>query len=357
MLLFGLSCKKGNNIVTQDQQSFEKSIFEDQPGKFKKELIVEDETKKNRVYLAIYSDDSVKLNKYINETNLLLIKSTESSLKSSFQYGDNSINSSENDSLSKIVNNRMKNNLDSLERIGVKPSITVEIISENTDDKTVNFNLKVSSKNNNNLKAVSDCYFVTGQTPGVEYVVKGESFIGVSQYGHHSIYARISACKSITSSWSIIFDDFLGTDWLTNVNIRYLPKKHATSMPTDPAYSQYNYKRKIYVIPCADGVSGNYVISYSKTGVSGFRGQKCYNNYYFDSRNCLVGVPPAGTTAFVWNGQFYYTPINGKQCPMANSGFDGANCIVKLPLPTDNSPYIYANRFYILPQLIDGNQE
>lgn len=66
----------------------------------------------------------------------------------------------------------------------------------------------------------------------------------------------------------------------------------------------------------------------------------------FDGANCYVGKPPAGTTAFIWANNFYYTPVAGNQCPQPGSWFDGANCFV-LTIPAQTTPFIYANSWYV----------
>lgn len=68
----------------------------------------------------------------------------------------------------------------------------------------------------------------------------------------------------------------------------------------------------------------------------------------YDGANCWVGQPPAGTTAFIFSTNFYYTPVNGNQCPAAGSSYDGANCFVK-PIPPQTSPFIWANMWYVAP--------
>jgi hypothetical protein len=68
----------------------------------------------------------------------------------------------------------------------------------------------------------------------------------------------------------------------------------------------------------------------------------------YDGANCWVGQPPAGTQAFIWATNFYYTPVNGNQCPLPGSSYDGANCFVKA-IPSGTSPFIWANNWYVGP--------
>ena len=68
----------------------------------------------------------------------------------------------------------------------------------------------------------------------------------------------------------------------------------------------------------------------------------------YDGANCWLGQPPPGTTAFIWSTNFYYTPINGNQCPKAGSWFDGANCFMKA-IPPQTTPFIWSNMWYVAP--------
>jgi hypothetical protein len=73
----------------------------------------------------------------------------------------------------------------------------------------------------------------------------------------------------------------------------------------------------------------------------------------FASSNCYVGSAPNGTSAFIYDNKFYYTPVNGSQCPLPGSNFDGANCYVA-NVPTYAFPLIWNNSWYIEPYLDDN---
>jgi hypothetical protein len=75
---------------------------------------------------------------------------------------------------------------------------------------------------------------------------------------------------------------------------------------------------------------------------------KCPAGGWFDGANCQVGQAPSGTTAFIWDGKYYYTPkpaAPGPRCPLAGSSYDGANCFVK-PVPAGVEPFIWLNHWY-----------
>lgn len=67
----------------------------------------------------------------------------------------------------------------------------------------------------------------------------------------------------------------------------------------------------------------------------------------YDGANCYVGTAPTGTTAFIHNGNFYYTPLNGT-CPYPGSSYDGANCYVTA-IPSGAQPFIHNNKWYVHP--------
>lgn len=84
-----------------------------------------------------------------------------------------------------------------------------------------------------------------------------------------------------------------------------------------------------------------------------YRGHECeigtydYNNF----GECFVGTAPVGTTAFIWGPNsnslnFYYSPINGNQCPRAGSWFDGANCFV-MHIPASCEPYTWQRNWLV----------
>ncbi len=68
----------------------------------------------------------------------------------------------------------------------------------------------------------------------------------------------------------------------------------------------------------------------------------------FDGSNCQVGIPPSGTDAFIYDANFYYTPVGCCDCPYPGSSFDNYNCYVQ-PIPSDRIGFVYNNRWYLHP--------
>jgi hypothetical protein len=94
--------------------------------------------------------------------------------------------------------------------------------------------------------------------------------------------------------------------------------------------------------------AANFRIAFNR---SDFRGRDCSFGGY-DGHNCYVGTAPSGTTAFISNGKFCYTPLNGNQCPYPGSTFDGANCFVTY-IPESCDAFIYNNKWYVKPDIIE----
>jgi hypothetical protein len=78
-------------------------------------------------------------------------------------------------------------------------------------------------------------------------------------------------------------------------------------------------------------------------------GEPCPFMGSYDGANCWLGEAPAGTAAFIYANNFYYTPVNGNQCPRPGSWYDGANCFVTAIHPKAKTPFIFANGWYVAP--------
>jgi len=80
----------------------------------------------------------------------------------------------------------------------------------------------------------------------------------------------------------------------------------------------------------------------------------CPHGGMYDSVHCYLGTPPAGTTPFIWGGNYYYTPIGANTCPMTGSWFDGANCYVG-DAPDHLDPFIWSGNWYYHPDWSDAD--
>ena len=70
---------------------------------------------------------------------------------------------------------------------------------------------------------------------------------------------------------------------------------------------------------------------------------KCPNGGHFDGVNCYVGTAPSGSSAFIFQDNFYYT---GPNCTMSGSSFDGANCFVQ-NIPNSAIGFVWNNGWYL----------
>ncbi|MEL6133365.1 MAG: hypothetical protein AAFR59_08390 [Bacteroidota bacterium] len=68
----------------------------------------------------------------------------------------------------------------------------------------------------------------------------------------------------------------------------------------------------------------------------------------FDGANCEVGTPPSGENAFIWDNNFYYTPVGANGCPYPGSFYDGANCYVN-NIPNNHIGFVHNNKWYYFP--------
>lgn len=66
----------------------------------------------------------------------------------------------------------------------------------------------------------------------------------------------------------------------------------------------------------------------------------------FDSENCYVLSPAAGTSPFIYGNGLYTTPLPGNVCP--HGTFDGANCVIAW-IPPGSQGFVYGGNLYTTP--------
>jgi hypothetical protein len=66
----------------------------------------------------------------------------------------------------------------------------------------------------------------------------------------------------------------------------------------------------------------------------------------FDSENCYVLSPAAGTSPFIYGNGLYTTPLPGNVCP--HGTFDGANCVIAW-IPPGTQGFVYGGNLYTTP--------
>lgn len=309
-----MSCEKEEqNLQTEISNEISDSQVQND-GKFKKEIIVTDASGNNQAFYAIYSDDEQLLNDYL-EANHLSLKINEDDVET---LKNTDMPSTQN------LKSTTSENFDLTE----EPKIIVELVTTNLQENVVNYSLEVERTQ---LKSTNDFFF--GYPVG--YTTKND-FIGVVHRGSgYEFIAKIQYKSKWYSSWKYLEVNG-GNAWIISPSSAYF-------CDLDERYDLY--KRGIVIYPHYYQSGTNYHIAYS---ANDFRGRTCeigtydYNNY----GECYVGTSPVGTTPFIYAHNFYYTPINGNQCPRAGSWFDGANCFV-MDIPANCEPYTWSRNWLV----------
>ncbi len=294
------------------------NAYEDAEGLFKKEIVVSDKSGKNKAFYAVYSDDEELLNNFINSYNFVL-----------------EIN--ENDKLSDkmpqvLSDNTTQEQIDYTQfNLDEEPAITVELVLANIQDDVKNYTLELQRKKVNTKDYIMDAVHV------VAFDTKND-FIGVIHDGSGYCFGvRFRYKLHWYSSWK---GNTLSTIEPTGAYYAYMDESWDV------------YKRAVVIYPdIRQGQQVNYRIVYDHDN---FRGTYCrigtydYNNF----GECYVGSSPVGTQAFIWHSKFYYTPVNGNQCPRPGSHFDGANCYV-MDIPAGCEAYTWRRNWLVKSELID----
>jgi hypothetical protein len=326
VILFSIACQK-EEILTPEIVHI--SEYNNEFGKFRKELIIYDESGQNSILLLLHTNFSGIIEHYLQHNELkLVIDITDEmpSLKSS---------SIEKQMAESSVNALIPEDI-------LKRPLSIELITENIKEDVKNYYLNVQSKK---LQLKSD--FIFNANYYVSYTTTGD-LIGVSNYGAWSdedkwdIYCYLEKKNHWYTGWDILWQGFLQGHIYDNLYYAQLDytgsgnpwNKIGAGLYTDPRVPVYNF-----------------LIAYYK---SSFRGHSCTIGSY-DTRNCFVGTAPSGTTAFMYpnaQGGFYYTPVNGNQCPYPGSTFDTENCFV-IDIPSSCEGFIASNSWYVKTDIIN----
>lgn len=299
--------KSPNNTVTESSHLF------------CKEVIVTDETGDNSAYFKIFAEAETIIDEYLSMYNLKLIAGS-ADLKE-----DNLIDQQ----------NYRHSSKKSDSHIDGDPQIFVELITANLKEGVKGFQLDVELKqqksSNNWIMGYPVSYVTSNDFIGVVHYLEGWEILVKMQYKVHWY-----------SSWNYVEINGVNSWWVgTNINQYWL--RFSTG--------SYN-KRGLVIYPHRDQTILNYKIAYSWDE---FRGRDCAIGTY-DSRNCHIGAAPNGTTAFMWPdkyGAHYYTPVNGNQCPMPGSSFDGSSCFV-VDIPENLTwGFTWNNNWYVAGNIIN----
>ena len=313
-LLF-IGCEKEDPQSDTNDDLNVSSNVNDYGMEYMKELTVQDESGKNTLFLAIYSDDNETLDEFLanNQFTLSLNATNEDLLKSNIKSN-------------KVFDDNNKNF-----NINEPPKVFVELITANIESNIKTYSLNIS------LKQLKSTSFLFGYPVG--YTTSND-FIGAVHRGWgYEFVAKLEYKTHWYSSWKYYEEDDGTNAWFIYPDGSYYI-----------ALGEYwdLYKRGIVIYPHLYQSSINYRIALIKDN---FRGHDCTIGSY-DTENCYVGTPPSGTTAFVWpnpSGAFYYSPLPGNYCPIGY--FDGANCKYR-DIPSTCYGFIYHNNFYVRSDII-----
>ncbi len=324
-----LSCEKEKS-ADQKQPKPDKTSEYVNEYPYQKEMKVLDQSGNNSILVRIKSKDENNLNHFLKHKQVKLIVNT----------GDvNVIKSKEKKSNNKSAGQNKTDTLPNKINEDAIP-VWVEVIAENFTKEVNDYSLEIC---NINTKSTED--WVMGYPTGYSVKSKDSDFLGIVHYGWsgsykiyckftynecgptiHTIFGTICPAKDAFTAWLYPNGTYwacMGEDWDV-------------------------YKRNVLVYECRyQDPTPSYRVAKKRND---FRGHNCTIGHY-DGANCHVGTPPSGTNAFIWHDRFYYTPVNGNQCPMEGSWFDGANCYV-MEIPDECAPFIYNNKFYVSPDII-----
>jgi hypothetical protein len=317
MMLY--SCSSEEEIISEvkmnDEISDSKIEWE---GEYKKDIIVEDEKGINQVFYTLYSNEEGFIADFL-DNNTLTIKVNTNDYSRAKQ--------SELEPYKPLKSNGNEYDLDA------SPLLTIELVSTNLKSDVTDYSLEVETKK---LKSANFAF----STWPVSYTTKND-FIGIVHRGTgYEFVTKYRYKKNWISSWREVEVDGGVNAWFVTPYSSYYG-----------SFSSGDYRKRAVVVYSHRDQNGvNYHIAYSNED---FRSRICeigtydYNGY----GECYVGSSPEGTTAFVYGDDenslnFYYTPINGDECPMEGSSFDGANCFV-MDVPAGCEPYTWRRNWLV----------
>jgi len=321
-------CTKDKDIPNNDLPEFVSSEYVSLYGKYSKELLVFDASKENSILIVCHSESEDALNQYLSTTDLML-----------------NINNSTVDLEFKSAKLSQP---DSLKKSGIpqdmeKRMVSIDLTTANLKSGVKGYSLSVKSKTNL-LKSVGPG-FIFGSNAFYTSEYHG-NFIGVWHYGNgwgedmYDCYTKHKVTDCMLCSWTTLSEGLIEESYPYWGAIDYRQESKLYG------YNPY-YKLGIQVYNDSRATTRNYEIAYS---VSQFYSQNCTIGSY-DSRNCYVGTAPTGTNAFIWSNKFYYSPINGNQCPLPGSSFDSVNCYVRA-IPSNCTGFTSGNSWFVKPDLI-----
>lgn len=314
-LLLHQSCEKTTEILDNDETS--SIAYECFVNEVTEQIVITDATGQNEIVVLVYADSKSSLDQFLTSYDLSLVSDIDS-------YPEDVFRQTELPTEKKKA--RSQFNVNEEPRIYLRP-----IYSSLKNDET-RFLVNLSKKMQ---KSAS---YIPGYPIG--WITSGD-FLGTVHYGHGSEYLVQWRIKlHWYSSWQYIMDGDIKS-WFV--------------YPSGAYYRGYqdiydSYRLQMIIRPDIYQTEVNYLVAYD---LEDMYGHDCAVGSY-DSRNCYIGTAPTGTNAFFYtygsgNTWAMYSPVNGNQCPLSGSVFDGANCKY-VQIPNDSESFIHNNKWYIKPE-------
>jgi hypothetical protein len=302
MFLFMVSCEKESQLSDNSIQNGVSNPDQYSLGKFKREIILKDETGQSTLFVAIHSDYESAIDEYLAEYELKLSISDISLIQDLKKSAE--------------VNETIQTKVDKkAPSIDPEHSVIVEIVNSNIIGEDKAYLLDVTKK------ATLTKDFQTGTY--ADYM-DASDFAGVVHKGTgYDIYVSTNFKNTFLSFWTNVYTGYLYSSFY----YAYVDKPNS-------------YRVAIGVYLDARQTTQNYQVVFTKDN---FRSRTCsLGTYdYNEFGQCYVGTTPTGTTPFVWGPDenslaFYHMPLSGNNCPMPGSWFDGYSCyIVAIPEGTE----------------------
>lgn len=315
LLIFLLfSCKKDNHDPLSE------NIIEYE-GWISKEIVVEDNKGVNSAYYRVYGRTENDLEMFLLNYKLSIAPGIESHLLPKA-------------GISPVA--QLKPDDEDLHyyNLNDEPSIIVSLLASNLEVGNNGFILKVEQAD---LKSTST--WIHGAIVGYETT---NSFIGLVHWeGLYPVLVHHRWLNCWLCSWqhNVDSEGSVLTYWVGKYFNQYWYKYDWNSHYKRGLTVRHHLHQPQQAFP--------YFIAYENNE---FRGNECEIGTW-DSRNCYVGAPPTGSTAFMWpdnKGSFYYTPVAGSNpCPLPGSWFDQHNCQYT-NIPGDKTyGFIFQNKWYV----------
>ncbi len=284
-------------------------------GWFSKEIVVEDNEGVNSAFYIIYSKTETDMDVFLQNYRLSISTHIEDQLISKSGIPTQS-----------LVNSNDEDFLDYNSH--VEPDIIISLITSNLAEGNKNYFLKVEQTD---LK--SSLNWIPGTI--VRYEASND-FIGLVH-------------------WNGLFKVHVWKSWKTSSGSSWLNSVYPSWVGQDPIYYHYHFEDDSYFRIGLTVQHHQYQTQYPTPyfmaySVDEFRGHECEIGSW-DTRNCYVGAPPSGTTAFMYpdnKGYLYYTHAAGSnKCPLSGSWNDGHNCQY-LNIPANKTyGFIWGNKWYV----------